>query len=71
MKTHDISVKGNSIPAPIQAFSDHEFPERVQNLLQEFEAPTAIQAQGWSVALSGKDLIGIGQVCIIIAITVW
>ena len=62
LRAHNINVKGSDAPPPIQSFSEQEFPERVLSLLQEFDAPTAIQAQGWSVALSGKDLIGIGQV---------
>lgn len=28
---------------------------------QKFEEPTPIQAQGWPVALSGRDLVGIAQ----------
>ena len=28
---------------------------------QGFKEPTSIQAQGWPVALSGKDLVGIAQ----------
>lgn len=28
---------------------------------QNFTEPTAIQAQGWPVALSGKDMVGIAQ----------
>lgn len=28
---------------------------------QGFSAPTAIQAQGWPIALSGKDMVGIAQ----------
>lgn len=28
---------------------------------QGFSEPTAIQAQGWPIALSGRDLVGIAQ----------
>ena len=28
---------------------------------QSWQEPTAIQAQGWPVALSGRDLVGIAQ----------
>ena len=28
---------------------------------QGFEEPTAIQAQGWPIALSGRDMVGIAQ----------
>ena len=59
---HNISIQGSNISPPIQQFSDHEFPDNLVNKLKQFSAPTAIQAQGWSIALSGEDLIGIGQV---------
>jgi len=62
LKAHNISVSGGNIPSPLQEFSDHQFPEKVLSSLQDFTAPTPIQAMGWSVALSGRDLIGIGQV---------
>lgn len=28
---------------------------------QNWMAPTAIQAQGWPIALSGRDIVGIAQ----------
>lgn len=28
---------------------------------QGFEDPTAIQAQGWPIAMSGRDMVGIAQ----------
>jgi hypothetical protein len=28
---------------------------------QGFDEPTAIQAQGWPIALSGRDMVGIAQ----------
>jgi ATP-dependent RNA helicase DDX5/DBP2 len=28
---------------------------------QAFEEPTAIQAQGWPIAMSGRDMVGIAQ----------
>lgn len=28
---------------------------------QGFAEPTAIQAQGWPIALSGRDMVGIAQ----------
>jgi len=29
--------------------------------MQNWSAPTAIQAQGWPIALSGRDMVGIAQ----------
>ncbi|XP_055620062.1 uncharacterized protein LOC129764711 isoform X2 [Toxorhynchites rutilus septentrionalis] len=58
-----ITVMGNSVPHPTQNFEEGNFPEYVMNEInkQGFPAPTAIQAQGWPIALSGRDLVGIAQ----------
>ena len=39
------------------------FPDYIGNVIRRmnFTDPTAIQAQGFSVALSGRDLVGIAQ----------
>ncbi|KAK0168720.1 hypothetical protein PV327_002494 [Microctonus hyperodae] len=59
----EITVKGNNTPLPIQAFEESNFPDYVMQEIrkQGFQEPTAIQAQGWPIALSGRDLVGIAQ----------
>ncbi|XP_011168950.1 DEAD-box ATP-dependent RNA helicase 20 isoform X2 [Solenopsis invicta] len=59
----EITVKGNNTPFPVQAFEESNFPDYVMNEIkkQGFAEPTAIQAQGWPIALSGRDLVGIAQ----------
>ncbi|KAL6424397.1 hypothetical protein ACFW04_009879 [Cataglyphis niger] len=59
----EITVKGNNTPSPIQAFEESNFPDYVMEEIkkQGFAEPTAIQAQGWPIALSGRDLVGIAQ----------
>ncbi|XP_043280347.1 DEAD-box ATP-dependent RNA helicase 20-like isoform X2 [Venturia canescens] len=59
----EITVKGNNTPFPIQAFEESNFPEYVMQEIrkQGFQEPTAIQAQGWPIALSGRDMVGIAQ----------
>lgn len=59
----EITVTGNNTPYPIQAFEESNFPEYVMEEIrkQGFAEPTAIQAQGWPIALSGRDLVGIAQ----------
>lgn len=39
------------------------FPDYVMEAvrIQEYKQPTAIQAQAWPIALSGRDLVGIAQ----------
>lgn len=59
----EITFKGNNTPSPIQAFEESNFPDYVMEEIrkQAFAEPTAIQAQGWPIALSGRDLVGIAQ----------
>lgn len=59
----EITVKGNNTPFPIQAFEEINFPDYVMEEIrkQGFSEPTAIQSQGWPIALSGRDLVGIAQ----------
>ncbi|XP_049863206.1 uncharacterized protein LOC126356303 [Schistocerca gregaria] len=59
----EITVKGNAVPDPALTFEEGNFPDYVMNEVrrQGFEEPTAIQAQGWPIALSGRDMVGIAQ----------
>ena len=56
-------VKGHSVPKPVQRFEEANFPDYIYNtiLRQGFQEPTPIQAQGWPMALSGRDVVGIAQ----------
>ncbi|XP_073829490.1 maheshvara [Musca autumnalis] len=58
-----ITVSGNDIPHPIGSFEECTLPEYTIEEMkrQGFTKPTAIQAQGWPIALSGRDLVGIAQ----------
>lgn len=59
----EITVKGNDIPNPIQYFDEGNFPNYVMEGIrkQGYSQPTPIQAQGWPIALSGRDLVAIAQ----------
>ncbi|XP_067008546.1 uncharacterized protein [Anabrus simplex] len=61
--SREVTVKGNNIPHPIQHFEEGNFPVYVLDGIrkQGFSSPTAIQSQGWPIALSGKDMVGIAQ----------
>ncbi len=54
---------GNRVPAPITNFAEAGFPDYVMREIsrQGFTEPTAIQAQGWPMALSGMDMVGIAM----------
>uniref|UniRef100_A0A8W7P703 RNA helicase n=1 Tax=Anopheles coluzzii TaxID=1518534 RepID=A0A8W7P703_ANOCL len=58
-----ITVMGNNVPHPCQNFEEGNFPEYVMTEIkkQGFPRPTAIQSQGWPIALSGRDMVGIAQ----------
>lgn len=58
---NEMSVQGHDIPHPITTFDEAGFPDYVLNELkaQGFPKPTAIQCQGWPMALSGRDMVGI------------
>ncbi|KAF7992608.1 hypothetical protein HCN44_004952 [Aphidius gifuensis] len=58
-----MTLKGDKIPNPIQHFEEGNFPEYVMQGLrkQGFSEPTAIQAQGWPIAMSGGNMVGIAQ----------
>ncbi|XP_057657012.1 ATP-dependent RNA helicase p62-like [Diorhabda carinulata] len=61
-KSKEITVDKNA-PRPIQHFNEANFPDYVMDEIrnQGFETPTAIQAQGWPIAMSGNDMVGIAK----------
>lgn len=60
---HEITVRGTEVPTPNMFFEEGGFPEYAMREIakQGFPNPTPIQAQGWPIALSGRDLVGIAQ----------
>merc|ERR1719412_2457920 len=57
-------IKGQqACPFPIPNFEDAGLPDYVMREFNRkgFTEPTAIQAQGWPIALSGKDMVGIAM----------
>lgn len=51
------------MPKPVCSFEEAGYPKHVLEALygQGFKEPTPIQAQGWPMALSGRDFVGIAQ----------
>jgi ATP-dependent RNA helicase DDX5/DBP2 len=62
-KEHAIAVQGRDVPRPVETFDEAGFPTYVMSEVkaQGFPAPTAIQSQGWPMALSGRDVVGIAE----------
>ncbi|PKY01504.1 ATP-dependent RNA helicase dbp2 [Aspergillus campestris IBT 28561] len=62
-KKHECVVQGPDIPRPVETFDEAGFPQYVLSEVKQqgFERPTAIQSQGWPMALSGRDVVGIAE----------
>ncbi|RYP62269.1 hypothetical protein DL771_009799 [Monosporascus sp. 5C6A] len=62
-RDHQITVAGHDVPKPVETFDEAGFPRYVMDEVkaQGFPAPTAIQSQGWPMALSGRDVVGIAE----------
>jgi ATP-dependent RNA helicase DDX5/DBP2 len=58
-----IAISGTNVPKPVTSFDEAGFPNYVLTEVkaQGFDSPTAIQAQGWPMALSGRDVVGIAE----------
>mmetsp|Transcript_6796 Transcript_6796/g.11718 ORF Transcript_6796/g.11718 Transcript_6796/m.11718 type:complete len:538 (+) Transcript_6796:133-1746(+) len=58
-----IIVEGHGVPKPVTTFDEAAFPDYVltEVLKAGFTEPTPIQAQGWPMALLGRDLIGLAE----------
>lgn len=59
----EIIVRGRNVPNPVFTFEEPGFSSSIFDTLmrQGFVEPTPIQAQGWPMALSGRDFVGIAQ----------
>ncbi|XAR50229.1 RNA helicase [Bertholletia excelsa] len=59
----EITVEGHDVPKPIRMFEEANFPGYCLEVIGRlgFIEPTPIQAQGWPMALKGRDLIGIAE----------
>ncbi|PVU88705.1 hypothetical protein BB559_005444 [Furculomyces boomerangus] len=60
-KLHKMTTAGTNIPKPVTRFDEAGFPDYVLDEVEKlgFTQPTPIQSQGWPMALSGRDMVGI------------
>jgi len=60
---YQMSVLGNNCPQPVRTFEECGLPPSFLQTFQRlgFKAPTPIQSQGWPMALTGRDIVGIAQ----------
>uniref|UniRef100_A0A1A9ZG53 RNA helicase n=1 Tax=Glossina pallidipes TaxID=7398 RepID=A0A1A9ZG53_GLOPL len=59
---HEITLRGKA-PNAIEDFSEAYFPDYVMKEIkrQGYKVPTPIQAQGWPIAMSGHNFVGIAK----------
>lgn len=62
-KQNEVTVHGKDVPRPVETFDEAGFPKYVLDEVkaQGFSKPTPIQSQGWPMALSGRDVVGIAE----------
>lgn len=60
---NNVTIIGSDIPRPLTDIHTSDFPDYIKKFLdqQGFTKPTVIQAQGWPIAMSGKNFVGIAQ----------
>ena len=60
---HQITVTGRACPNPILQFKEAGLKGSIMSVIERngFKEPTPIQAQGWPIALSGQDMVGVAQ----------
>lgn len=56
-------LMGKDIPMPVKDFDSLRFSQKVVDhfISKGYSKPTPIQAQGWPMALSGRDMVGIAE----------
>ncbi|KAI7870385.1 P-loop containing nucleoside triphosphate hydrolase protein [Spinellus fusiger] len=59
----NMTVTGYNVPKPLKTFEEANFPSYVMKELAQlgFSSPTPIQCQGWPMALSGRDVVGVAE----------
>jgi len=62
-QSQEVIVQGEGIPPPILSFHNTNLPSGMVNKFSQlgFTTPTPIQAQGWPMALTGRDVVGIAE----------
>merc|ERR1712073_273773 len=62
-RQNQMVVSGNNVPKPVRTFAEAGLPDYILQAVQAagFTNPTPIQSQGWTMALTGRDVVGIAQ----------
>ncbi|RTG87681.1 ATP-dependent RNA helicase DDX5/DBP2 [Schistosoma bovis] len=62
-KKYKMSLSGRDVPRPVLSFNELNVPDYILSVIAKngWQLPTPIQSQGWPMALSGRDVVGIAQ----------
>eukprot|EP01135_Chromosphaera_perkinsii_P008206 Nk52_evm28s1178 gene=Nk52_evmTU28s1178 len=62
-RSAEMTLKGRDINRPVRTFDEANFPDYVMEEVKAkgFSKPTPIQSQGWPMAMSGRDMIGVAE----------
>ena len=62
-KEKEITIHGTNIPKPVHEFAECNYPPMIAKTWERagFDKPTAVQAQGWPMALSGRDMVAVAE----------
>ncbi|KAH8860279.1 putative ATP-dependent RNA helicase DDX5 [Schistosoma japonicum] len=62
-KKYKMSLSGRDVPRPVLSFNELSVPDYILSVIAKngWQLPTPIQSQGWPMALSGRDVVGIAQ----------
>lgn len=60
---NNVTIIGQDIPSPYIDIENCEFPDYIKKFIKEqgITKPTVIQSQGWPIAISGQNFVGIAQ----------
>lgn len=61
-RENEMKIFGENIPAPAFGFDKAGFEQEIVDFFtktKKYEKPTPIQSQGWTMAMSGRDMIGV------------
>lgn len=60
---NNITIIGQDIPSPYINIESCEFPDYIKKFIKDqgITKPTVIQSQGWPIAISGQNFVGIAQ----------
>ncbi|XP_065826207.1 probable ATP-dependent RNA helicase DDX5 [Oscarella lobularis] len=63
LREKQITINGQNCPRAVFSFDEANFPSYIMDVLkkQNFVSPTSIQSQGWPLALSGRNMVGVAQ----------